>query len=64
MRKMLAFFCAGLTVSLIGSVPAVAVTLFSDNFESGVSVSNWAVVNAGQSLLDDDTGGHQFRPNR
>src|SRR2546423_6923090 len=60
MRKILAFFCAALTVSLVSSVPAVAVTLFSDNFESGVSGSNWALVNAGQSLLDGDTGGHHL----
>jgi hypothetical protein len=59
-RKILEFFCAALTVSLVSSVPAVAVTLFSDNFESGVSGSNWALVNAGQSLLDGDTGGHHL----
>jgi hypothetical protein len=60
MRKILTFFCAALTVSMVSSVPAVAVTLFSDNFESGVSGSNWALVNAGQSLLDGDTGGHHL----
>lgn len=60
MRKILAFFCTAVAICLIASVPAMAVNLFYDDFESGVSGSSWALVNAGQSLLNGDTGGHHL----
>ena len=52
--------CAALTICLIVCVPASATTLFSDDFESGVSGSNWTLVSAGQNLLQGDTGGHHM----
>ena len=60
MRKIVALNCATVAIGLVASVPAMATNLFSDNFESGVSSSTWALVNAGQSLLDGDTGGHHM----
>jgi hypothetical protein len=60
-KKNLLYLCATLIVCSISSIPAMAVSIFSDNFESGVnSSSTWAVVTAGQSLLDGDTGGHHL----
>lgn len=60
-RKFLAFFCAAIFIGSFAPVTATAVTIFSDNFESGVNSSTtWALVTAGQSLLDGDTGGHHL----
>lgn len=61
MRKILAFFCAALTVCLITSVPAMAASLFSDNFDSGVNGSSWEVVpgNANNQILVGDNA-HAF----
>lgn len=59
--KILAFLCVAITAALIATTPAMAVNLFSDNFESGVSSSIWTqVANPGNSLLQGDTGGHHM----
>ncbi len=49
----------GLSLVLLIAAPARA-SIFSDDFESGVNGGVWALVNAGQSLLDGDTGGHHL----
>lgn len=51
--------CAILAICLAASVPASATTLFSDNFDSGVSGANWTLVTAGQNLLQGDSA-HAF----
>src|SRR5438477_3583153 len=60
-KSMSRFYCAALLglISLMAA-PATAAVVFTDAFESGVNGSTWAVVNAGQSLLDGDTGGHHL----
>ncbi|MBI2824908.1 MAG: hypothetical protein HYX69_09510 [Planctomycetia bacterium] len=40
---------------LAACVPAMGATLFSDNFDSGVSGANWTLVTAGQNLLQGDS---------
>jgi hypothetical protein len=59
MRKKLALFCAALAIGLVASVSAMATNLFFDDFNSGVNGSNWALVNAGQSMLVGDSA-HAF----
>jgi hypothetical protein len=39
-RKFLAFFCAAIIIGSFLPVTAMAVTIFSDNFESGVNSSS------------------------
>lgn len=59
MKKILAFFCAAVTICLVASPPGFAATLFSDNFDSGVSGSVWEVPTAGQAILFGDNS-HAF----
>jgi hypothetical protein len=58
MRKFVAFFCAALFVVSFAAVPARASTIFSDNFESGVSGSVWEAVPGGNLLVGDNA--HAF----
>ena len=57
--KMYLFFAVLLAVSVVAG-PACAGTIFSDNFESGVSGSTWEAMpgNPLYTILDADTGGH------
>jgi hypothetical protein len=59
MRNSLAYFSAALLIGSVGTLSAAAAPLFTDNFDSGVSGSNWALVNAGQSMLVGDSA-HAF----
>jgi hypothetical protein len=54
MRKFVALFCAALFVVSFAAVPAGAATIFSDNFESGVSGSVWEAVPGGNLLVGDN----------
>ncbi len=58
--KTLALFCAAIAIGLVASIPATAATLFSDDFESGVSGSSWEVVpGANNQILVGDSA-HAF----
>ena len=61
MRKILVYFCAALIVCFIASVPAIATTIFSDDFESGVLGSKWEVMkgNSNYQILFGDNS-HAF----
>lgn len=59
--KKVSFACAAIAAILFVGQSTLAATLFSDDFESGVSSSIWTqVAVAGQSLLQGDTGGHHL----
>lgn len=58
--KKISFVCAAIAALLFVS-QSIAATLFSDDFETGVSSSTWTQVAVpGQSLLQGDTGGHHL----
>lgn len=59
--KTVSFVCAALAALLFVGKSTMAATLFSDDFEAGVSSGTWTqVAIAGQSLLQGDTGGHHL----
>src|SRR4051812_2114339 len=53
--------CSVGACALAALAPAAAsAALFTDDFETGVHSSTWALVTAGQNILDGDTGGHHL----
>jgi len=60
MRKFVALFCVALIVGSFAAVPAKASTIFSDNFESGVSGSVWEAVPAANTFILVGDNAHAF----
>jgi hypothetical protein len=60
MKKILAYFCAVLIIGSFAAVPAMPATIFSDNFETGVSGSVWEAVPAANTFILVGDNAHAF----